>query len=233
MGGAFGVCMAQLFPSLHLNPAAYALVGMGVMIAAATHAPITAILLVFEMTNDYAIVIPLMLAVVIAYLVERAVEPESLYTLWLSRRGERLEHGTDRAVLAHIPVSEAYEPHPRVIPENAPVPELVLYLGSGEQTEFPVVDGGACLVGVITLADLARVAENQEDLAALLVAADIAQPTESITPEESLLEATHRMGVRGSGSIPVVDSTGHVRGLVTRAHVLAVYERTLAEQVTG
>ncbi|HEX9105823.1 MAG TPA: chloride channel protein, partial [Longimicrobiales bacterium] len=221
MGGAFGVGMAHLFPSLNLSPEAYGLVGMGCMVAAATHAPITAILLVFEMTNDYAIVIPLMLAVVVAYLVERAVEPESLYTLWLTRRGERLEHGADRDVLAHLPVSGAYEPHPRIIPEAAPVAELVLYLGSGEQTEFPVVDAAARLVGVITLADLARVAQNQEDLAQLLVAADIAQPTESVTPEQSLLEATRRMGVRGTGSLPVLDAAGRLRGLVTRAHVLA------------
>ncbi len=228
MGGAFGVGMAWLFPSLHLSPEAYALVGMGCMVAAATHAPITAILLVFEMTNDYAIVIPLMLAVVLAYVVERAVEPESLYTLWLSQRGERLEHGADRDTLAHIAVSEAFERHPRVIPEAAPVSELVLYLGSGEQTEFPVVDATRGLVGVITLADLARVAQNQEDLAPLLVAADIAQPTESITPEQSLLEAMRRMGVRGSGSLPVVDAAGRLRGLVTRAHILAAYERAVA-----
>ncbi len=228
MGGAFGVGMAWLFPGLHLSPEAYGLVGMGCMVAAATHAPITAILLVFEMTNDYAIVIPLMLAVVVAYVVERAVESESLYTLWLTRRGERLEHGADRDILAHIAVSEAFEPHPRVIPEAAPVPELVRYLGSGEQTEFPVVDPGTLLVGVITLADLARVAQNQEDLAPLLVAADIAQPTESITPEQSLLEAMRRMGVRGSGSLPVVDAAGRLRGLVTRAHILAAYERAVA-----
>jgi len=84
-GGGFGVLLGQLFPGLGLHPEAYALVGMGAMIAGATDAPITGILLVFEMTDDYAILLPLMLTVVIAHLVARRLEPDSLYSGWLRR----------------------------------------------------------------------------------------------------------------------------------------------------
>jgi len=87
-----GVVLAQLFPGLGLHPEAYAVVGMGAMIAGATDAPITGILLVFEMTNDTAIVLPLMLTVVVTHFVARRLEPDSLYSGWLRRRGESLEH---------------------------------------------------------------------------------------------------------------------------------------------
>lgn len=233
-GGAFGVAISRLFPGLHLHPEAYALVGMGVMVSAATHAPITAILIVFEMTNDYAIVMPLMLSVVIAYLVARRLEPESLYSGWLSRRGERLEHGTDRDILARLRVADAYEPNPQVIGESAPVPQLLQHLGSGEQLEFPVVNDQLELIGVITVADLGRVAMDHEDLAPLLLAADVAQPSETASPADSLLDAMRRMGVRGSGSLPVVEpASGRLVGLISRAHILALYERAVAGEGSG
>ena len=90
-GGCVGALLAHLFPTAGIHPEPYALVGMGALIAGATNAPITGILLVFEMTNDYAIVLPLMLTVVIAQLVARRLEPDSLYSGWLRRRGETLE----------------------------------------------------------------------------------------------------------------------------------------------
>ena len=99
--------LPALFPTLHLHPEAFALVGMGAVVAGATDAPITGILLVFEMTNDYAIVLPLMLATVISHYVARRLEPDSLYSGWLRRRGENLEHGTDRDVLNSLTVADA------------------------------------------------------------------------------------------------------------------------------
>ena len=77
-GGAFGVALAQLLPNASIRPEAYAIVGMGALVAASTSAPITGILLVFEMTNDYALVLPLMLATVISYVVARRIEPGGL-----------------------------------------------------------------------------------------------------------------------------------------------------------
>ncbi|MFL5514665.1 MAG: chloride channel protein, partial [Gemmatimonadales bacterium] len=120
-GGSFGVALAGLFPALHLRPEAYAIVGMGAVVAAATSAPITGILLVFEMTNDYEIVLPLMLTTVIANLVARRIEPDSLYSGWLRRRGERIQHGTDRDLLAGLRVADAFDPAPAVVGEQAPL----------------------------------------------------------------------------------------------------------------
>lgn len=232
-GGSFGVALAGLFPGLGLRPEAYALVGMGVVVAVATNAPITAILMVFEMTNDYAIVLPLMLSVVIGSIVARRLEPDDLYSGWLRRRGERLEHGADHDVLARLRVEDAYEPNPQVIGEGATVDQLLEHLGHGEQTEFPVVDSSLRLVGVITMVELGRIAKDSRDLAPLLLAADLALPTESVRLQDSLLTVIRRMGVRGTPALPVVDpENDRLRGIITRAHVLALYQRALAGDQT-
>src|SRR5690606_23932263 len=228
-GGAFGAALAALFPELGLSPEAYALVGMGAVVAAATAAPITGILIVFEMTNDYAIMLPLMMATVIAYVGARQIERDSLYSGWLRRRGERIEHGAERDVLAGIRAADACQANARTIAPGETVMELLERLDSSDQTEFPVVTRDGHLIGMITIADLGRLARDSHALSEIVVAADVAVPTDAVAPDDTLLEAIRRMGVRGSGSIPMVDpQTGRYLGLVTRAHVLAHYERAIA-----
>jgi CIC family chloride channel protein len=233
-GGAFGVALTGLFPDLGLRPEAYALVGMGAVVAASTSAPITGMLLVFEMTNDYEIVLPLMLTTVIANLVARRLEPDSLYSGWLRRRGERLQHGADRDVLAGLRVADAFDPAPQVAGETAPLGQLLEHLGSGAFTDLPVVDEQRRLIGIIPIADLGRLAGEPREKTSTLVASEVTIPAETVVPDDSLLEAIRRMGVRGAPSIPVVDrATGHLLGLVSRAHVLALYERAVAGGATG
>ena len=233
-GGAFGVALTGLFPDLGLRPEAYALVGMGAVVAASTSAPITGMLLVFEMTNDYEIVLPLMLTTVIANLVARRLEPDSLYSGWLRRRGERLQHGADRDVLAGLRVADAFDPAPAVVGETTPLSQLLEHLGHGAFTDIPVVDQHRRLVGIIPIADLGRLAGEPREKTAGLVASEVTIPAETVAPGDTLLEAIRRMGVRGAPSIPVVDrATGHLLGLVSRAHVLALYERAVAGGATG
>ena len=229
IGGAFGVAIAGAFPSMGLHPEAYALVGMGALVAGATDAPITGILLVFEMTNDYAIVIPLMLTVVICHTIARRLSPDSLYSGWLRRRGESIEQGADRDVLAGLHVSDAYESAPQVIFEGAPIEELLAHLGHTDQMYFPVIDESHALVGVITVSELGQLGRNEEHLGLLLVAGDIARQSETVAPGDSLLEAIRKMGVRGAESIPVVDRrTSRLLGLINRTHILNLYERTVS-----
>ena len=228
-GGSFGVALTGLFPDLGLHPEAYALVGMGAVVAAATSAPITGMLLVFEMTNDYEIVVPLMLTTVIANLVARRLEPDSLYSGWLRRRGERLQHGADRDVLAGLRVADAFDPASHVVGETAPMNQLLEHLGRDTYTDLPVVDEQRRLVGVIPLAELGRLAGERSDATAALVASQVAIPAEAVAPGDSLLHAIRRMGARGVPSIPVVDhATGHLLGVVSRANVLALYEQAVA-----
>ncbi|MDE3053022.1 MAG: CBS domain-containing protein [Gemmatimonadota bacterium] len=206
----------------------YGLVGMGAMIAGATDAPITGILLAFEMTNDYSIVLPLMLTVVIAHTIARRLEPDSLYSGWLRRRGESLVHGADRDTLAGLRVADAYDRDASVLEENAPVHDFIMHTAHRDQGYFPVVDAERRLIGVVALGDLSEVTANSGNLADLIVAADVARPTETVTLDDSLLEAIRKMGVRGAAAVPVVDRpSGRYLGLITRSHVLSLYEQAV------
>ena len=106
LGGSFGVLVNHLFPGVTANPGAYALVGMAGMVAATTHAPITALLIIFEMTSDYRIILPLMVTVVFSALVARKLFPHSVYTVKLIRRGIDIRGGKDINVLRAHKVSE-------------------------------------------------------------------------------------------------------------------------------
>jgi CIC family chloride channel protein len=228
-GGAFGGLLLMLIPSLHLHPAAYALVGMGSVIAAATNAPMTGIFMVWEMTDNSAIMLPLMLAVVVSHLVARRLEPDSLYSGWLRRRGEHIEHGADRDVLAGLRVDDAFDRHPAVITSTSVASQFLSHLGAGSQDVFPVVDPAGMLVGVLTVPDLARIAREDRDRHATLTAREAVRPSETLEPDDSLLEAMKRMGARGTGALPVVDPVrGSFVGLLSRSDVLGLYERILA-----
>jgi chloride channel protein, CIC family len=229
-GGAVGSALAAAWPSGNINPGVYGLVGMGAMVAGATDAPITGILLAFEMTHDYQIMLPLMLTVVITHTIARRLEPDSLYSGWLRRRGERVAHGADKDTLAGLRVADAYDPNALTLDEDAPVHNFLRRLGNVDQTYFPVVSEEGQLIGVVAISDIGEVTANSGYLAALIVAADVARPTETVTPQDTLLDAIRKMGVRGAGAVPVVDADdGRYLGLITRSHVLNLYERTVTE----
>lgn len=228
-GSAFGALLGAVFPDLHLNAESYALVGMGAVVAGAMHAPMTGIFMVWEMTDNSAIMIPLMLSVVISHTLARRLERDSLYSGWLRRRGEHFEHGADRDVLAGLRVQDAFDRASAVIAADEVAGRFLTHLGAGTQDVFPVVDLKGGLIGVLTVADLARISRDERERHDRLKAREVAQPSESLVAGDSLLEAMRRMGARGAAALPVVDrQSGRLVGLLSRSDVLGLYERILA-----
>lgn len=229
-GGAFGVAMRALLPALPVAPEAYALVGMGSVVASATGAPITAILLVFEMTGDYAIVPALMIAVGVSHIVSRRIEKDNLYSGWLRRRGEHLSQGADRDALAGMLVGDAIERDIIMVREEEPVRDLLDHLGHRHQEIFPVVNDDGVLLGVLTKGELAQAARTGGILDGVLLAADLATASEVIEVSDTLLEAVRRMGIRGVGALPVIErESGVVLGIVQRGGILDAYERVVSD----
>jgi CIC family chloride channel protein len=233
LGGAYGVAMRDALPHAVFNPGALALVGMGGLVAGATHAPLTAIMMVFEMTGDYGLILPLMLTSVLAYGIARRLHPESIYTEWLVRRGVVLSHGADAAVLARLPVHECVNRRPVVIPEAADLAAMVQRIGESRQTEFPVVDDGGRLVGMLSQAAVREAMEDEEQFGGILLAADLAFPEqEPVTAEDTLLTALRHLGKRDVNVLPVVMTADRERleGTVSRQDLMAAYERALTSE---
>ncbi len=233
LGGAFGVGALALFPGSHLAPGAVALVGMAGLVAGATHAPLTALMMVFEMTGDYGLIIPLMLTSVLAYVVARRIHPENIYSEWLVRRGVVLSHGADAAVLARITVAECMNREPEVIQEDADLAAVVEATRASRQTAFPVVDADGWFAGMLALDAVREARAGGDDLGRLVVAADLALPVAApLTSEDSLLTALRRFGQEDVDVLPVVAAEDRRRlgGIVGRHDVVAAYERALAAE---
>jgi len=233
LGGGLAVLAAQVMPGFTIEPEAFALVGMAGLVAGATHAPLTAIMIVFEMTNDYALILPLMLCGAVAYITARRIYPESIYSEWLVRRGENIHSGRDTAVLERLKVGDSYNNDPQVIGENATVPQIVAAISASPQIEFPVLDSELELVGMITYEDLRTVLADAETLSTVVVAGDLArQQFEWVSPDDSLLTALQKLAVRGSHDIPVLGGEDHARlvGVIGRAEILSAYDRELLRE---
>lgn len=120
LGAAYGLGLDRLFPGFQVAPAAFALVGMAAVLAGTVHAPLTAILLLFEMTNDYRIILPLMFAVFVSLVVSQRLQPRFSLCAGFGPQGVRLDRGRDVDVLQGLQVSEVMQADPPVVYERDP-----------------------------------------------------------------------------------------------------------------
>jgi CIC family chloride channel protein len=234
LGGGLGVLGEMLVPGHVIHPHAWALVGMAGLVAGATRAPLTAIFIVFEMTDDYSYVVPLMIVAVIAYATAKRFAPHGLYDGWLAARGEQLSHGADRALMERIRVREALDADAVRVPPGARIDALVEAAARTRRGVLPVVEGDGTLVGLVTHHALREAILARGDLAPLLIAADLAEPQEPLHPAQSLRAALAAMNARAVDALPVVEERGGEPvfvGLLSRADVLVAYEREFAHEV--
>ncbi len=224
LGGGFGDLVHRWRPDLVAQPGAYALVGMAAVFAAGARAPITAIIILFEMTGDYRIILPLMLSTVVATLLAQRMESESIYTMKLSRRGIRLEHGHDIDVMQSVLVSEVMTTELQPVRADMSLNELAERFRGDRRHAFPVVDETGKLYGIVSLQDLERTLtkENGDTLAV----ADIA--TRSLVtayPDEPMWVALKRMGPRDLSTLPVVERSDPHRllGVIRRRDIVKAY----------
>lgn len=223
LGYVFGHGTAALWPG-PIAPAAFTLVGMGAFLAATTHAPIMAIVMLFEMTLDYEIIMPLMLACVVAHYTCRAFEPQSIYNESLKRKGA----GLFRAELAAMHVADLMKKDPLSVPETADFAQIAETFITHRFNYLYVVNTDGAFRGAVSLHDIKRYL-NQPDLAELVIARDVVQvafPT--VHPEQSLSDALSRFTEKGSERLPVLDNDENRRliGSISKSDILLA----LAEQ---
>ncbi len=230
IGGFFGEVLNRLFPGVAANPGAYALVGMGALVSGTTHAPITAILIIFEMTGDYKIILPLMITCVISTLLATKLERESIYTLKLARRGIKLSEGREVNILQSIPVKEVMREDPVVISSATPFPKLIDLFFNSQHSQFFVVDEQEHLVGRLSLHDVRRLLQEEEYLAHLIVAYDLINPdVAQVYTDDTLDQVMRIFGRHDAEELPVVDrnNPNRIIGVVVYKDVIEAYNREL------
>jgi len=223
---------AQLFPGVPGPPGAYALVGMGAVFAGSTHASMTAVLIIFEMTGDYKIILPLMLAVVTSSLLSTVLlNGETIYTLKLIRRGVRLARGRALDVLEGVRAEEVMSQTVTVLPET-PLEGLEGFFLKANRNAFPVLKADGRLVGIVSLSDVRRALESGDDPAGLKVGDVMSERLVTAYPDESLNAVLQRMAPRDLSRLPVVsrDQPDRLLGVLRRNDVVRAYDLGLARR---
>ena len=234
-GTAFELFVNSLFPGIAAPPGAYALVGMAALFAATAHAPLTAVLILFELTGDYKIMLPLMLTVVIATLVaQKLLRGESIYTLKLTRRGVHLQHGRDIDVLQGVLVSEVMTRDITTITYNMDLKELSRVFDQTRKHGVAILDTQGKLWGMVTISDLERAVNNGLPLSQTRIS-KIGTPFQKLIfayPDDTIGDALNKMSQRGFGRLPVVskDDPSHLVGIIQRRDIIESYQIALTKR---
>lgn len=234
MGAALGSGFAQManplwFGSVDLNPGAFAVVGMAAMFSVVGRAPLTAILIVFEVTGarDYGLILPLMLVATLATFLAERIHPESVYTQALRRRGIFVRRQGTVDVLDTVDVGQVMAPVRVTVSPEMDVEEVDRLMRSHHSHGVPVVDREGQLVGMITISDLARGGDGSR------TAADVMTPRPStVTPSTPVSRALERMAALGVGRFPVVDESNPLKliGIFRREEAVRAYHEALGSR---
>jgi len=230
-GGAFGILANIVFPNITATPGAYALVGMAAVVGGTTHAPITAILIIFEMTNDYRIILPLMVAVTFSTLVSRNLFEYSIYTIKLASRGIFLKGGKDLAVLKSIRTYEVMDRNYETIRPWTHLKDIVHKIETSRESYFMMVDDDNSLKGIISFQDLRGVLTTS-GLQDLIIAEDIAHTDMvTVTPNDDLESVRNKFALQDMQLLPVVEpmSNNRIIGVVRYSDMMTIYNKRLIE----
>jgi CIC family chloride channel protein len=233
VGAALGAAYADLIDPLwrfsDLEPGSFAIVGMAATFAAVARAPLTSILIVFEITGDYGLVLPLMLAAALATLLGDWIHPDSVYAMSLARRGIRITRRSEIDVLDTVRVGDVASPLRGVADPTMTTAEVRALMDRIRHHGLPVAEEGR-LVGIITVTDVIRAGEPSDRVA---VAEAMTPNPVTVTPDTPVSEALSRMAALGVGRMPVVaaDDPGLLVGVFRREDAVEAYHLALGQEV--
>ncbi|CAG0977004.1 H(+)/Cl(-) exchange transporter ClcA [Geobacteraceae bacterium] len=231
-GMSFGFLANLLFPLHTATPGAYALVGMGAFLASVTHAPMTGIFLLFEMTGSYTVIVPIMLACAIGTAVARHFRKDGIDTADLAARGIDLRAGREQTVLERIRVQEVMMHDPEILPEAMTIRQFLTNHHSPRQTIFPIISENGGLSGVVSLHDFLGVAFEPELLDRITLGEMTTIDIPSLAGNNSLAEALIIIDGTTLDELPVINpgQRNRVIGLLTRSAITAAYHRAMVAQ---
>lgn len=230
LGGAFGTGLNHLFPALTGPSGSYAIVGMGAVMAVVGQMPLTNIIMTFELTNSYHIILPIMVACISSIATYSAFYPNSIYTEKLRRMGITVWRGRESAVMASIKVGDVMQTRFETISENTRFKEVVEYMAKSRSYYFPCVDGEGRMTGIISAQDI-REFMLEEGLADFVVAKDLAaHGVITLSPRDDLNTAMEKFSLKDLEELPVVDTRyrDKVIGMLKRKDALAAYKKAVA-----
>ncbi|MBB4685497.1 chloride channel protein [Amycolatopsis jiangsuensis] len=217
-GTAFGIIVHAWLPELTAQPGVYGLIGMGAAFAGSARAPITAVIVLFELTGQYTVILPMLTAIVIATAISRVLSRDTIYTLKLRRRGVDLERSPAERQLAGTTVAAVTEPLPEPLPSGLALDEAAHALAVSGHGILPVIDTEGTYQGCVTARAVAEaVAEGQEG-----TAGDLAELPPLLTRDMKLADALTVLTSASGTGLPVLSAEHRLDGWITHQSVLGV-----------
>lgn len=230
-GAFYGFLLQSIFPGLVSSPVVYALVGMGACFAGAAHAPITAIFILFEMTDSYEVILPIMAAVVVSSLVAFWLKPDSNFAEGLKRKGIEPRRPKKTDILHDLRTGEVMIRDVQTIRETMTMEALRKEVGKTLHTSLPVVDAGGDLVGIVTYKQIHLGVECETPDCDLPVRNIMIPDPVTAFPGEPVDIVFRRMKAHFIGIAPVIRGPGDrkVVGIVTYRNIFEAYEKALMD----
>jgi CIC family chloride channel protein len=233
LGGAFGTALHHFFPESTASAGAYTLVGMAAVLAGTTHAPLMAILMIFEQTDSYQIILPLMLVSTISYAVARRIKRESLFVDALGRQGVQLPRGPEEGVMKSLRVRHIMHDDPETVHRADGFQAIVQAFLRHRYNYLYVVDDDQTFVGVIPLHEIKQTMEQADTLATVVVAHDLVETDfEFATPDDTLAATMEKFWSQNSERLPVLDDATSRRliGWISKRDLIGVYRQEILDE---
>jgi H+/Cl- antiporter ClcA/CBS domain-containing protein len=231
LGATFGLALQQLGGAEGLPIAAFAVAGMGSMLAATTRSPLLAMIMVFEISLDYSLMPPLMLACVVSILVSRRFHPESIYTEPLRIKGLTVsQETTEPGIATERAVGDVMLAPVTPVRETATLGEIGERFLRSANNFLPVVDAKNQLVGMVALQDLKEYLATEEQVLGVIAYDVMRPPPPCVTPNQRLLDVLPVVLASEQRNIPVVNTLKENRlvGALARAEVLSIFSEAIA-----
>ena len=232
VGGAFGLLLNRIGWVDEPSVSAYALVGMAAVVAATTHAPLTAILILYEITREPKVILPVMFATIVATSFARKLSRDSIYTLKLRRRGVRMGTLAGLTILRRISVGQVQRAKAIVVQPDDPLQKVIDLAVENETGDFVVVDEQGVYQGLVVAADIRTALLQPEAVPLLVVGELLRQGIPTVGMDETLDNVMDLFARNNVQSLPLVsDHQGeHVAALITRQAVMSRYHEELEQQ---
>ena len=228
-GNFLGSLFHQAFPSSISSPGAFSLVGMGAVVAAATHAPITAIIIIFELTNDYKIILPLMLSCIIASFITVGVHKESIYTMKLKRRGIIFSEGREVNILKSFSVKDFISHDYQLFINTERVGKIIDQAIGSKHHSFQIVDAENNHIGCFALNQLKSLLEEKDIVDSFVIAQDLAVTDIKLDYEDNLEKAMKIFGHTDMAEIAVLQNRKFA-GVIKRKDVIETYNHEIIKR---
>jgi len=229
VGTAFGSSVHFIFPTLSASAETYSVVGMGAVAGAVMQAPLTNILMLFELTNDYTLILPIMATCIAASYTYQRFTKHSIYMQYLLNKGINIRHGREASIMNSIKVQDVMSTDITTIAQEMPFRKILETISYSKNFYFPVLDNKGDMTGILSFSDIREVI-FEEQLGDLLVAGELANTkVYSLTPQQNLNEAMEIFSQLDVDQLPVVRSEDKLKviGMLSRGDMMASYNRAI------